>query len=134
MFLKQSDKSRYGNLLKEFRQSYANKQWDLYPEDISSMFEVMRTVEGKCPSQKKLNKNQKKESKKVEEVQLGAESFAQTGKEKGNVKCHCCGKLDEYLNECKIKKEIDEKDWFKNTGKGHYKSHGKVVNQTQVAS
>ena len=45
MFLTQSNQSKYGHLLKEFRQSYANKQRDLYPEDLSSMFNVMRTVE-----------------------------------------------------------------------------------------
>ena len=45
MFLKQSDQNKYGHLMKEFRQSYANKQWDLYPENLPSMFDVMQTVE-----------------------------------------------------------------------------------------
>ena len=55
MFLKQSDQQRYGRLLKEFRQSYANSQRDIYPEDLTSMFEVMRTVKVKKPAKKKGN-------------------------------------------------------------------------------
>ena len=44
LFLKQSDQGKYGHLLWEFRQAYANKQHDLYPEDLTNMFEVMKTV------------------------------------------------------------------------------------------
>ena len=45
LFLKQSQQERYSTLLKEFRQSYANDQRDLFPKDLTSMFDVMRTVE-----------------------------------------------------------------------------------------
>ena len=75
MFLKQSDQSKYGHLLKEFRQSYANKQRDLYPEDLTSMFEVMRTVKIK----KVKAKNPPTKKKDEDKVQLGSESFSQTG-------------------------------------------------------
>ena len=45
VFLNQADSNKYEHLLKEFRKSYTNKQRNLYPEDLTSMFEVMRTVE-----------------------------------------------------------------------------------------
>ena len=47
LYLKQSDQKRYGHLLKEWRQQYANDQRDLYPKDLTTIFEVMRTVEVK---------------------------------------------------------------------------------------
>ena len=130
MVLKQADQNRYGRLLKEFRKSYANKQRDLYPEDLSSMFDVMRTVEVKNTKPKKYPTKKKDE----EEVQPGAESFSQTGKsDNKDQRCYCCGKVGEYVNDCKIRKEIAEKDWYKNTGIEHYKTHA-VSNNTQVAA
>ena len=45
LFLKQRNQNNYLNLLKEFRQSYANDQRDLFPKDLTSMFDVMRMVE-----------------------------------------------------------------------------------------
>ena len=44
LFLKQSDQSKYGHLLWEFWQAYANKQRDLYPDDLTNTVEVMKTV------------------------------------------------------------------------------------------
>ena len=133
MFLKQSDKNKYGHLLNEFRQSYANKQRDLYPENLSSMFDVMRTVEIK----KAKPKSQPPKKKDDNKVQPGAESFAQTGatkkkSEDKDARCYACGKEGVYANECKIRKDIAEKDWFKKSGVEHYKTH--ASNHTQIAA
>ena len=110
MFLRNSDQKKYGNLLKEFRQSYANKR-DIYPENLSDMFEVMRTV--RVPMKKDKNKGGD------DEIPPGADSFAQTG-DKKNVTCFVCGKPGELASNCKLKPEIPEKDWYKNTGVKHY--------------
>ena len=53
LFLKQSDQSKYGHLLREFQQAYANKQRDLYPEDLTNTFEVMKTVNVKKQTRNK---------------------------------------------------------------------------------
>lgn len=92
---------------------------DLYPEDLSFTFEVMRTVETKKKKVTRLPTKQPTGDRKADEVQLGAESFAQTAKEE-DVVCYCCGEKGEYLSDCKLKKDIAEKDWFKNMGIKHY--------------
>ena len=113
MFLRQSDHKRYGALMKEFRQSYANRR-DIYPENLSDMFEVMRTVS--VP--KGTTDDVKKEEDKIPP---GAESFAQTGEGgKKNVTCFVCGKPGELASNCKMKTQLAEKDWYKSTGVKHY--------------
>ena len=134
MFLKQSDQSKYGHLLKEFRQSYTNKQRDVYPEDLTCMFDVMRTVEVKKAKPKSAPKNVEKDE---DIVQPGAGSFAQTGATKKSedkeaqkeAHCYACGEPGGYVTDCKLRKNIVEKDWFKNTGKEHYKIDGSVHTQ-----
>ena len=86
LFLKQSDQGKYGHLLREFRQAYANKQRDLYPEGLTNMFEVMKTVNVKKKTKSRNgNQNQDKErnggNSQGHNLQPGAESFAQSGKE-----------------------------------------------------
>ena len=69
LYLRQSDHKRYGHLLKEWRQQYANDQRDLYPKDLTATFEVMRTVEVK----KKRSEKPKVEKEKTD-LPEGAES------------------------------------------------------------
>ena len=64
--------------MKEFRKSYANKQCNFYPEDLTSMFEVMRTVEIKMFQVK----NPPPKRKEDDKVPSRAESFVQTGAKK----------------------------------------------------
>ena len=102
LFLKQADQSKYGHLLKEFRQAYANKQRDLYPEDLSDMFEVMRTVNVKKKPRKPRSGNQDKDKdKQSNDPQPGAESFAQQGD--GEIHCFCCGKEGELSTQYPFK-------------------------------
>ena len=110
MFLKQSNQDRYAHLLKEFRQSYANNQRDLFPQDLSSMFGVMRTVE--VGHKKKKTANQSPKS--VTEVSLGAESFAQSRKESDKVVCFVCRQDGIYASNCCLRKKIPEEKWFEN--------------------
>ena len=121
LFLKQSDQTKYGHLLREFRQQYANKQKDIYPDDLAGMFEVMKTVQ---VNKKKKNRNQDRNGDKDKNlqgnvVQPGAESFAQQGKE---IRCFCCGKEGELSTDCPLKSKIASKDWFNKTGIEHWKT------------
>ena len=70
MFLKQSDQTHYGHLLKDFRQSYANKKCDLYPDDLASIFKFMRTFEVNRNKNKRYTPSKPKE--KDEGIQPGA--------------------------------------------------------------
>ena len=89
MFLNQADSKKCGHVLKEFRQSYANKQCDLYPEDLTLMFEVMITVEIKKVKPKSTPPKRKDDGK----VPSGADSFAQTcTKKEEDQRCYACGK------------------------------------------
>ena len=129
LFLKQADQSKYGHLLKEFRQSYANGQRDLYPVDLASMFEVMRTVNVKQKSKQPKKNNDEKKDEQSTDPQQGAESFAQQGD--AEIRCFCCGKEGELSTDCPLKDKIPRKEWFNKTGTKHYLK--KQVN-TQVAS
>ena len=111
LYLRQSDQKRYGHLLKEWCQQYANGQRDLYSKDLSATFKVMRTVEIK-----KTKKEQPKQEKEKVELPEGAESFSQTTKDE-EIICFCCGKPGEYANECPMQKQIAENNWFKNTNR-----------------
>ena len=125
LYLRQADQKRYGHLLKEWRQQYANDQRDLYPKDLTATFEVMRTVEVK----KEKVEKPKSEKPKVD-LPENAESFNQTGKQKNEeITCWCCGKPDEYSNECDLRNKIAKDDWFVNSGVKHYlKGKAKEVN------
>ena len=101
LYLRQSDHKRYGHLLKEWRQQYANDQRDLYPKDLTATFEVMRTVEVK-----KIKSEKPKVEKEKTDLPEGAKSFSQTTKQSSNddITCFCCGKPGEYANECPLQK------------------------------
>ena len=60
LFLRGGDQKRYGKLLPEYRQAYANGQRDLYPKSLRDMFEVMKTVPQ--PKHKKPVENREKKS------------------------------------------------------------------------
>ena len=111
LFLKQSDQGKYGRLLREFRQAYANKQRDLYPEDLTNTFEVMKTVNVKKKPRNRNGNDKDKNSNDPQghNLQPGAESFAQSGKE---IRCFCCGKEGELSTDCPLKDKIPSKDWF----------------------
>ena len=94
------------------------------------MFEVMRTVEIKKVKPKSTPPKQKDDDKILSE----AEIFAQTGaKKEEDQRCYACGKQGGYANDCKIRKEIVENYWYKNTGIEHYNTYA-VSNNTQVAA
>ena len=59
LFLRNSDGARFGKLLPEFRQAYANGKRDLYPKDVATAFDIMRTL----PTKKK-PKTPKQDGKK----------------------------------------------------------------------
>ena len=80
---------------------------------------------------KETKKEQPKQEKEKVEFPEGAESFSQTTKDE-EIICFCCGKPGEYANECPMRKQIAENNWFKNTGVKHYLK-GKQVN-AQVAT
>ena len=124
MFLKQSNQFQYGDLLRDWRQSYANGQRDLYPNGLKSMFEVMKTVERQ--KKKKTDIPIRPPPKGDTEVANGAASFLQDNKKK-KVLCHVCGKEGEYAGDCKLRTKIPEEKWYKNTGIKHYL--GKNLNQ-----
>ena len=44
LLLKQANQSRYGYLLRDWRQAFSNKQHNLYPKDLVATFEVMKTA------------------------------------------------------------------------------------------
>ena len=56
LFLRNADSSRFGKLLPEYRQAYANGKRDLYPKDITTAFDIMRTL----PIPKNTKKNNAK--------------------------------------------------------------------------
>ena len=79
LFLKQADQGKYSHLLREWRQAYANKQRDLYPDDLPAMFEVMKTVQIKKKLKNRSQDNDKNKNNgdlNGNNVQPGAESFA----------------------------------------------------------
>ena len=100
------------------------------------MFDVMRTVEVK-----KVKPKSAPVKKDDDIVQPGAESFAQTGatkksedKEAKEAHCYACGKPGGYVTDCKLRKNIVEKDWFKNSGLEHHKIDGSVHTQIVAAA
>ena len=101
LFLKGADQSRFGSLLTEWRQAYANN-CDLYPEDLYTMVDVMRVMPVK--KTKMVTKTPKQEDvSPAEEVGL-----AQTGKPS----CFCCGD-PHYLRDCKKKGVLPKDKWIK---------------------
>ena len=89
VFLKGSNKARFGSLLVDWLKAYTNNQHNLYPTDLTSIVDIMRIV----PQKKKKYapiKNEKGTGRESEE-NLEEASFAYTGKGGEHPECHCCG-------------------------------------------
>ena len=101
LYLKGADQGRYGSLLTEWRQSFANNQ-DLYPENIHTMVDIMRVM-----PVKKVKKGPK--VPKQEDITPSQEvGFAQTGEPL----CFCCGD-GHYLRDCGKKGTLPKEEWVK---------------------
>ena len=122
LFLNQSDQRKSSHLLQGWRQAYANKQRDLYPDDLPGMFEVMKTVQiKKKPKNRSQDSDKNKNNGDLNDnnVQPGAESYAQDGKE---IRCFCCGKEGKLSSNYQLKDKIPSKEWYNKTGVEHWKT------------
>ena len=106
LLIRGADHERYVSLLVDWRKSNANKQRDLYPDNLYIMLDIMRFI----PAQKKKkpgsgnNKSGNKEISKKEET-ADESSFATKGLEEkqeipAHIKCHCCGD-NHYVGDCR---------------------------------
>ena len=95
LFLRNTDKERFGDMLVDFRKSYANKD-NKYPQSVADMMDVMRQQPEKQRKPKPLKDKDKEKAKPKAKDQTAA-SYAQGGKPdkaKEDRKFYCCGKLN----------------------------------------
>ena len=94
LFLRNLEHGRYGELLVDYRKSYANKDCR-YPDNVPDMIDVMRQQpEKKKPKSPRNNKNNNGDKEKNSDE--FASSFAQKRKqeEECEIVCYCCGNKD----------------------------------------
>ena len=124
LFLRGGDQKRYGKLLPEYRQAYANGQRDLYPKSLRDMFEVMKTIpqpKPKKPAERKSDEElessfaQKSETSKTSKKPEAATKEADQEPRKKRA-CFCCGKPGCYPKKCDKKDSVSEADWYIHTG------------------
>ena len=87
LFLRNADGSRFGKLLPEYWQAYANEKRDIYSTDLTITFDIMRTL----PMKKKTKPNNAKQDvRKKEEEDLVVDTiFIQVDSEKkGECRCY----------------------------------------------
>ena len=57
LFICGDDHERFGSLLADWRKAYANKQRDLYPDDLYAMLDVMQVMLAKNKNKPGNNNN-----------------------------------------------------------------------------
>ena len=119
-FLYNSDREKYGKLLKDYKTDYANKS-DNFPVDLVSMRERMSIA---CNEEKHMKKkNKEKEGKEKaknsnsNESVTYASSFAQVAQ--GKKVCWVCGG-DHLANVCPLRDKIPREKWYKETMESHH--------------
>ena len=119
IFMMNAYKPIYENLVERLRTDWT-MEMDNYPRRLSRAIELMKHEETKY----RLKKKNEKTSKKKNEDQSGESernetSFAQRNRQQNSTserRCYCCGSRDHTLNECRLRTQIAEVRWFKNTG------------------
>ena len=119
-FLYNSDRERYGKLLKDYQTDFADNT-DNFPKDLIGMRERMSLAcnEDKFMRKKNKEKDSKDKSKDVSSNDNVAydSSFAQVAQ--GKKVCWVCGG-DHLANVCPHKDKIPWDKWYKNTMESHH--------------
>lgn len=111
LFLRNSEHGRYGELLVDYRKSYANKDCR-YPENVSDTIDVMRQhPDKKRPKSPRNDEN--KNGDKDKNSDESASSFAQKRKqeEEGEIACYFCGDKDCHLPHCPEREILPAHFW-----------------------
>ena len=92
IFLRGSNQSVYGKLMRDCRKDYANNN-DNYPKSVRNMVDVMRQLKPK-PKKDKLSNNDKSKRNGSQQNQNGdkIESPKKESSFATSTKCWCCGK------------------------------------------
>ena len=97
LFLRNSDKARYGDLVLEYCKAFAGEE-NKYPKKLTTMIDIMRAQPKKRSANRKhpkvdkdKDKNRDKDKNTVPEASFGQEEYA----------CFCCGKPTCDFKECK---------------------------------
>ena len=104
LFICGTDHERFEYLLVDWRKAYANKQQDLYPDDLYTMLDLMLVMLAKKKKKPGNGNNSgNKESSKKEETP-DESSFATKGSEakkevQAHTKWNCCGD-NHYAGDC----------------------------------
>ena len=113
-----ADKDKYGRLVKNFRNDYANQQ-DNFPVTLMSMRERMYYENKDFSKEDKKHKDKQvteKKDKSAEKVEF-ATSFAQIAR--GKKTCFICGG-PHYKNDCPLKDSLPKEKWVINQMNSHF--------------
>ena len=119
IFMMNAYKPIYESLVERLRTDWT-MEMDNYPRRLSRAIELMKHEETKYRLKKKNEKtNKKKNEDQSGESERNETSFAQRNRQQNSTserRCYCCGSRDHMLNECRLRTQIAEVRWFKNTG------------------
>ena len=118
--LMNADKDKYGSLVKNFSNDYANQQDD-FPVTLMSMRERMYYENKDVSKKDKKHKDKQvtdKKDKSAENVEF-ATSFAQIAR--GKMICFICGG-PHYKNDCPLKDSVPKEKWVINQMISHFQS------------
>ena len=115
IFLRGSNQSVYGELMKDYRKDYANND-DNYPKTVRGMVDVMRQLKPKPKKDDKSNKNRNGNGNKDKDKDGSSKESSFATKSA----CWCCGKPGCISKNCKIADDIPRNQWFDRSGIVHY--------------
>ena len=127
IFLRGGNQATYGELLKDYRKDYANKE-NSYPKTVRGALDVMRQLK---PSKKPKGARQNDKNKndhgggnqnKDQDGTKRESSFVQGSKAKNG--CWACGKPTCHSGKCDIANNIPRNQWFDKTGIMHFQDTG----------